>query len=635
MTRTQRKLATILAADAAGYSGLMGDDDVATVQTLTEYRSVFADLISRHQGRIVDTAGDSVLALFESPVEGVECSVEIQKELARRNRRLAEHRRMHFRIGINLGDIILSEDGTVYGDGVNIAARLQTLAVPGGICISANVRDQVGNHLPLQYADIGEQHVKNIVKPVGAFKVLLHSTDSPNHSAHAGHSVATRRNLVVPLVVIALIALGGTGAWHWIYKGRYSSLDNSIIASAPDKVTIAVLPFTNMSGDPKQEYLSDGITEDIITALARFAKLSVVARNSSFAYKGKAVDVRQAGKELSARYILEGSVRRTQDRGRITAQLIDSSDGKHIWAENYDRDLKDLFNVQDEVTQQIVGRLDVEIDRVQLEQITRNSQKDFRAYDLVLQARKLIYDHSELNHRDSRELLERAIALDDRLSPAYIELAWVYLDEFRFNWNARPQPLDRALRAASRGVELEPNNGFAHWRLAKVLFFRRELDRFDSEMDRALKLNPNHAEILADVAVHLAVLDRLDDAYKLSQRALQLDPNLTWAHFVDTAYFYRDKRYRDGLAAAHRINNPEFYWTRFWLAVNYAQLGDLEAAKREAQEMRRLKPDFVYDDEIKVWNVADGYAKRAIEGARKAGIPVHHGDEWKITLIDR
>jgi len=624
MTSTQRKLATILAADAAGYSRLMGDDEKATVQTLTEYRQVFTDHISRHQGRVVDMAGDSVLAVFESPVEAVECSVEIQKELTRRNRQLAEHRRMQFRIGVNLGDILTREDGTIYGDGVNIAARLQAIAQPGGICISANVHDQVESHLPLEYADIGEQQVKNIAKPVRAYKVLLQAGGSAPISAPGRGQMGRRRAIGAALLVIIAVALGA-GVWSWKDQIRHAWMQSTTALS--DKPTIAVLPFTNMSGDPRQEYLSDGITEDIITALTRFAKLSVVARNSTFAYKGKAVDVRQVGKDLGARYVLEGSVRRTRDRGRITAQLIDTSDGKHVWAENYDRDLKDLFSVQDEVIQQIVGSLDVELDRAQLEQTRRGSPKDFRAYDLVLQARKVVFDHSEANHRESRDLLERAVALDQQLAPAYMELAWVYLDEFRFKWNARPDPLGRALKAASRGVELEPNNGFAHWRLAKILFFRKEMDRFESEMRRALALNPNHAETLADIATHLSVLGRHDEAYEYAQRAAKLDPNLTWNYFTHARYFLSKKRYREALAAMHQVNIPEFYWTHFWRALPYAELGEMDAAHKEAAEVLRLKPDFVLMRELDVWNVPKDYAGQIAESAKKAGIPINLGDK--------
>jgi adenylate cyclase len=621
---TQRKLFCILAADVAGYSRLMSEDEAATERTLHEYRQIFANRIHQHQGRVVDTAGDSVLAVLESPVEAVECAVEIQKELARRNRQLADHRRMEFRIGLNLGDIITREDGSVYGDGVNVAARLQALADAGGICISANVLEQIDRRVALEFADIGEQQVKNIAKAVRAYKVVLQRDATLLHPTKTGAGSGWR-TAIGAFSLVLVVAAGSGGAWWWHKVSNVSE-------SAPphrmsDKPTIAVLPFTNLSNDPRQDYLSDGITEDVITALARFSKLAVVARNSTFTYKGKAVDVRQAGKDLGARYIVEGSVRRAGDRARVTAQLIDASDGTHVWAENYDRELKDLFSVQDEVTQQIVGRLDVEVDRAQLEQLRRSSPKDFKAYDLVLQARKLIYNHSESNHRESRDLLERAIAIDDKLAPAYIELAWVYLDEFRFGWNPRPNPLDRALKAASRAVELEPNNGFAHWRLAKVLFFRKQLDRFDSETRRALSLNPNHAETIADIAVHISGMDRVDEAYNLAQRALRLDPNFpSWVYFVHANYFYRKQRYREALAAVEQINMPDFYWTHFWFACSYAKLGELDKARAEGRRVVRLKPDFALVEEANLWNWAPGFLAYVSEGAAAAGVPLHRPD---------
>jgi adenylate cyclase len=615
----QRKLVCILAADVAGYSRLMADDEQATERTLSEYRQVFTEHVVRHRGHVVDTAGDSVLAVLESPVEAVECAGEIQRELIRRNRQLAEHRRMQVRIGLNLGDIVTRDDGTIYGDGVNIAARLQAIAEPGGICVSTNVFEQVDGRLQLEFTDLGEHQVKNIAKPVRAYKVLLRS-DAPRQPVASTSGRRGWRTVIgAGLVVVAVAALT-TGIWLW--RDLHYSPESARPRHLSDKPSIAVLAFENISGDPKQEYLSDGITEDIITGLARFTKLSVVARNSTLTYKGKAVDVRQVGKEMGARYVLEGSVRRSGDRARITAQLIDASDGKHIWAESYDRELKDIFSVQDEVTRQIVGRLDVELDRAQLEQAKRSSLKDFRAYDLVLQARKQIYDHSEANHRESRDLLERAIAMDDKLAAAYIELAWIYLDEFRFGWNARPDPLDRALRAASRAVELEPNNGFAHWRLAKILFFRKELDRFESERLRAVSLNPNHAETLADVGFHLSILGREEEGYEYAVRAVQLDPNLTFAYFIYTWYFYKQGRYREALAATQQINMPQLYWTHFWRAALHAELGEMDAAHKEAAEVLRLKPDFAFMEEAQLWNMAKGFRARGAEGARKAGIPV-------------
>lgn len=599
----------------------MSDDEALTERTHHEYRHVFLDRIARHQGRVVDTAGDSVLAVFDSPVAALDCAVEIQKDFARRNAQLADHRRMEFRIGLNLGDIITRDDGSVYGDAVNISARLQALADPGGICISSNVFEQVDRRLPLHFADIGVQHVKNIPKPVRAYKIFP-PQDFAKGQARNAKTAARRRIAIGVSALLTGVVVLGVGVWRW--HGQSTSIP---ITRTSDKPFIAVLPFANLSGDPRQDYLSDGITEDVITALARFSKLSVVARNSTFAYKGKAVDIRQVGKDLGARYVLEGSVRRSVGRARVTAQLIDASDGTHVWAQNYDRELKDLFGVQDEVTQQIVGRLDVELDRAQLEYLRRATPKAYKAYDMVLQARKLIYDHSETNHRESRDLLERATSIDDKLAQAYIELAWVYLDEFRFGWNARPQPLDRALNAAARAVELEPNNGFAHWRLAKILFFRKEMDRFDAEMHRALELNPNHAETLADVATHLSVLDRHDEAYPYAQRAAQLEPNLSWVYHVHARYFYRKQRYREALLWAQRVNIPEFYWTHFWLAVSHAQLGKTDAARKAAAAVLRLKPDFVWMDEAKIWNVPEPFAIHVAEGANKAGIPVWPEDK--------
>lgn len=615
----QRKLVCILAADVAGYSRLLADDEQATERTLSEYRQVFTEHVVRHRGRVIDTAGDSVLAVLESPVEATECAGEIQRELLRRNRQLAEHRRMEVRIGLNVGDVVTRDDGTIYGDGVNIAARLQAIAEPGGICVSANVFEQVDGRLQLEFIDIGVQQVKNIAKPVRAYKVLLQSEASRDPAASTSERRGPRTVIGAALVVAAVTM---TAASIWLWRDRHDFSEVASPRHSPGKASIAVLAFENIGGDPKQEYLSDGITEDIITGLARFTKLSVVARNSTRTYKGKAVDVRQVGKELGARYVLEGSVRRSGDRARITAQLIDASDGTHIWAETYDRELKDVLSVQDEVTHQIVGRLDVELDRAQLEQAKRGSLKDFRAYDLVLQARKQIYDHSEANHRESRDLLERAIAMDDKLAAAYIELAWVYLDEFRFGWNARPDPLDRALKAASRAVELEPNNGFAHWRLAKILFFRKEFERFEAEKLRAVALNPNHAETLADVGFHSAILGREEEGYEYAVRAAQLDPQLTFVYFIYTWYFYKQGRYREALAAAQQINMPELYWTHFWLAALHAELGETDAAHKEASEVLRLKPDFDFMAEAQLWHMPKEFHAPWAESARKAGIPV-------------
>jgi adenylate cyclase len=628
METVSRKLAAILSADVAGYSRLMAEDHEATLATLTSHRDLFSRNVQQHQGRVVNAPGDAILAEFASVVDAVACAAEIQRELAEKNAELPGHRRMEFRIGVNLGDVLVKE-GDLFGDGVNIAARLQALADPGGICVSGTAFDQVEGRLPLEYASLGEQHVKNIPNPVRAYKVLSRPGAAAHRVVKARQALGRhwRRWAIGGAVTAALIGMGAAGAWWWTVREVPITSTDSTALPLPDKPSIAVLPFTNMSGDPEQEYFSDGITEDIITGLTRFTKLYVVARNSTFAYKGKATDVRTIGKELAARFVLEGSVRRFGDRVRVTAQLIDAATGAHLWAEQYDRELKDLFAAQDDITGQIVGRLDVEVDRAELERSKRASPKDFGAYDLVLQARPLIQNSSQANHAQARDLLENAIMLDGEYAAAYTELAWVYLDEYRFGWNMRPDPLDRALVAARRGVELGPNDGIAHWRLAKVLLFRKDLTPFESKMKQALALNPNHAEMLADISVHLGFLDRLDESYQYYQQAIRLDPHFVpWVRFASWNYFYRKNQYEMALAEALQIRLAGFVWAPWARAVTYAQLGQLNKAHWEAAEVLKLKPDFAFWDDGEPFNFSKVRMEHLAEGNEKAGLPLHRSE---------
>ena len=334
----RRKLAAILSADVVGYSRLMQDDDTATVETLTKYRAIFSDFVNRHEGRIVDSPGDNILAEFDSPVEAVQCAVEIQNELSRRNLQLADHRQMHFRIGINLGDILSRDDGTIYGDGVNVAARLESLAEPGGITVSGTVFDHAENKLPVAFDFTGEQQVKNIAKPVRAYRVIAET------------ALAAPPSTDKPLTL-------------------------------PGKPSIAVLPFDNLSGDPEQEYFADGIAEDLITTLSHIRWMFVTARNSTFAYKGQSPDVRQVGKELAVRYVLEGSVRKGGNRVRISAQLVDASTGNHVWAQRYDRELDDLFALQDEITETLVAALQREVGEFERERAHRKPPENLDAWE--------------------------------------------------------------------------------------------------------------------------------------------------------------------------------------------------------------------------------------------------------------
>ncbi len=361
--KIKRKLTTILSADVKGYSRLMGEDEEWTLRTLNSYKGLIRNLVGEHRGRVVGSPGDNVLAEFASVVDAVECAVEIQQVLRAKNALLPEARKMEFRIGINLGDVIEEED-SIYGDGVNIAARLEGLAEAGGICISGSAYEQIENKIPLHYDYLGEHEVKNIAKPVRVYRARI---DPEGVREEKGSRIKDKgkRKIAIGVIVALLIVAAAVAIWQFVLRPTSSKMEvaskEKMAFPLPDKPSIAVLPFVNLSGDPKQEFFSDGITEDIITALSKIPKLFVIARNSTFTYKGKPVKVKQVSEELGVRYVLEGSVQKSGDRVRITAQLIDALTGHHLWSERYDRDLKDLFALQDEVTMKILMAMQVKL----------------------------------------------------------------------------------------------------------------------------------------------------------------------------------------------------------------------------------------------------------------------------------
>jgi adenylate cyclase len=386
----KRKLTAILSADVAGYSRLMADDEAATVKTLATYREVMASLIKQHRGRVVDSPGDNVLAEFPSVVDAVQCAVAVQKEFQSRNAALPENRRMEFRIGINLGDVIEEED-RIYGDGVNIAARLESLADPGGICVSKTAFDHIETKLPLGYEYLGEQEVKNIPKPVGVYKVVMEPRVTVADRIEKKKALPTWRRKAIFSGGVALIVLI-IAAVIWNFYFRLPPIEPASVERMafplPEKPSIAVLPFVNMSGDPGQEYFSDGLSEEIITALSKTSQMFVIARNSTFSYKGKQVKVQQVAEELGVRYVLEGSVRKSEDRLRITAQLIDAITGRHLWAERYDRDLKDIFALQDEITLKILNALRLKLTDGVYASVTEKGTNNLEAYLKLIQARE-------------------------------------------------------------------------------------------------------------------------------------------------------------------------------------------------------------------------------------------------------
>jgi len=513
--RVTRRLAAILNADVRGYSRLMGEDEVATIETLKEYRKVISDLIGEYGGRLVDSPGDNLLAEFPSVVDAVECAASVQKELASRNARLPEKSRMEFRIGVNLGDVI-EDEGSIYGEGVNIAARIQGLAEGGGICIAKSVYDQVKNKLTLEFENLGFHTVKNIGEPVQVYRIAL------------------------------------------VAGSRSPEASGSLSADVP---SIAVLPFTNMSGDPAQEYFSDGITEDLITDLSKISALFVIARNSVFTYKGKAVKVNDIGKELGVRYVLEGSVRKAEDRVRITAQLVDTATGGHIWAERYDREFRDIFALQDEVTQEIVSVLTLKLTDQEKRQLTRKGlPSNLEAYDYYLRGLDYFYRYSKTSNEQAREMFEKAVALDSQYALAWCVLGYTHLLEWSLGWGVDPRCIDRAYDLAQKALALNDSLPDTHDLLGSIHLWRKQHDRAVSELRIAVSLDPNNAEWLAGLGGILLWAGRPEEAIDAILKAMKLNPMHPPYYLWSLGHAYLlIGRYDQAIASFKRvlIRNPE------------------------------------------------------------------------------
>src|SRR3989441_1841704 len=540
--RIERKLAAILSADVKGYSRLMGEDEVATIRTLTAYQEAMTTFIQQHRGRVVDASGDNLLAEFASVVDAVQCAVEIQRELKTKNADLPAPQRMEFRIGINVGDVIV-EGERIYGDGVNIAARLEGLAEAGGICISGIVYDQVETKLALGYEYLGEQTVKNIAKPVQVYRVQM----------EVGASTPT----------------------------------------APDKPSIAVLPFVNMSGDPEQEYFSDGITEDLITDLSKLSGLFVISRNSVFLYKGKAVKPEQVSQELGVRYVLEGSVRKAGSRVRITAQLIDATTGHHLWAERYDRDLKDIFAVQDEVTQQIVAALKVQLTGGEQGRWGRTPTNNLEAYDCFLRGLEYHAQRTQEANARARQMFERAIALDPQFAVAYAWLGRTHVLDWFHRWSQDPQVLERALALAGQAIALNESLPGAYQTLGYVYMAKKQYDQAVVEAKKAVALDPNDADAVLTLGEVLSCVGRSQEAMEFVEKAMRLNPHYPASYvFALGQGYYLTGRYEEAITALQRVlaRNPDHRAAHFFLAIIYAELGRQEEARAQLNQCGKLSP---------------------------------------------
>jgi TolB-like protein/class 3 adenylate cyclase/Flp pilus assembly protein TadD len=586
--RVDRRLAAIFAGDIAGYSRLMGVDEEGTLRQLKAHRKELVDpKITEHRGRIVKTTGDGMLVEFVSVVDAVRCGVDIQRGMAERNSGLPADKRIEFRIGINVGDII-SDSNDIYGDGVNVAARLEALADPGGIMVSRTVHDQVRDKLSFGFKDMGEQPVKNIARPIGVYQVSLIENTAPITVKDA--EVAAK-----------------------------------IEVSSAARPSIAVLPFANISGDPEQEYFADGISEDIITGLSKLRWFFVIARNSSFAYKGKAVDVKRVSRELGVRYVLEGSVRKGGNRVRITAQLIDASTGNHIWADRYDGDLTDVFALQDEITKKVVAAIEPKLLEAEGVRSQGRSPEDLDAWDTVMQTNSLLWRLTKTDIEAAIALLGLATARYPDYAPAHSMLAFALLFRAISVGVARSQDTKEAVRLASRAAELDDNDPWAHLALGWAAFLLRRSQDAMAEFKRALDINPNFAAAHGHLGNALACDGQADAAIPHLEQALRMSPHDPQNIFVYTALavaYYLSGNYSEAISFGHKAvqQRPGFTGSHRIYIASLAQAGRSEEARTALDRLKELQPEISITWVQQNSPYMPGPMGRLLEGMRKAGL---------------
>jgi adenylate cyclase len=614
----ERKLVAILYADVAGYSRLTGEDEEGTHRALSASLDLITDAIERHNGTVMHFAGDAVLADFTTVSDALICAAGIQRDLEIRNQDLPDSRKVQFRIGVNLGEVIVDRN-EIYGDGVNVAARLETLAEPGGICISEAVYGAVGKKLPLDYVFLGEQQVKNIAEPVKAYHARL-KPEAVLPTARPSPKTRRRRQRIgVVSVVVVLLAVGaGVIAWlaPWTPTTERSALPLS------EKPSIAVLPFDNLGGDPQQEYFSDGITNDIITDLSKFHDLLVIASNTVFTYKGKPVKVQDVSRELGVRYLLEGSVQRASGKVRVNAQLIDAATGHHLWAERYDRDLKDLFALQDEIVETIVRTLAVKVRKVERERTMRKQTDNLEAYDYVLRGREYLARTTRSTNLEARQMFQQAIEHDPRYAAAYVGLGWTYRKAVGHGWTEFPnEALQQAHALAQKALDLE-ESAPAYSLLGYIYLLRKQYDLASDALERAMELNPNDWGSLAILASVMLYTGRADEAVRTFETTLRFNPAVDVDRLLELGMsYYLVSRYDDSIKILEQGvgRNPNHSFLHIVLAAAYAQAGLPDDAARAAASVRRLHPFF------EVASFGTRFRKpedrnRFAEGLRKAGL---------------
>jgi len=630
----KRKLTAILIADVAGYSRLMGDDEEKTIRTLNVYRTAISNLVKHHRGRVVDSTGDNILAEFASAVDAVKCSVEIQRDLAERNTQLPYDRRMEFRVGVDVGDVV-EEDKQIYGDGVNIAARVEALADAGGICISGRVYDQVENKFDFKYEFLGKKEIKNIETPIRIYRVLSFPGAAAYRVLEAKKTVSKMwRNIFISAGCFLLAVAIMIAIWYFylippptlteIASEQTPKLD------LPDLPSIAVLPFVNVGGEPEQEYFSDGMTDDLITNLSKISGLFVIARNSVFTYKGKPVIVQKVAKELGVRFVLEGSVRRAGDKLRINSQLIDATTGHHLWAERYDGNVGDVFALQDRITEKIVAALAVKLTSGEQEQVARKYTDNIKAYDAFLQGRAHYSRRTPDDLVKAVSYFEKAVNSDPNYGQAFAALALAYLEGARNLWIQRLgvsnfQALERA-RSYLRTAMKNPSP-LAHQVASEIYVVIQRSQDAIKEAERAIALDPNDANNYLAMAHALIYAGRPKKAFAFVEKAMRLDPHYPAYHLflLGLAHFGIEQFEKAATLFERALKrNPENYVPLIPLAATHAHLGLKQEAKAEIEELKKVVPGFTLQflQESFLFRYSDSTdQQRLSEGLREAGVP--------------
>jgi len=626
----KRKLAAILSADVKGYSRLTSEDEVGTIHTLNAYKEVMTGLVKHHRGRVVDAPGDNVLAEFGSVVDAVECAVEIQKELKSRNAELPENRKMEFRIGVNLGDVV--EDGEqILGDGVNIAARLESLSDAGGICISGTAYDQVKHKLPVGYQYLGRQTVKNITEAVRTYKVLMEpeaagqviGEEEPKPTKWGWKAIA-----VVAVMVLVAVGL----IWNFYMRGpqiEHAKIEKMAFPF-PDKPSIAVLPFANMSGDPRQESIADGLAENITTTLAKIPELFVIARNSAFEYKGKAIDVKKIAESLGVRYVLEGSIQKSDGRIRITAQLIDATSGHHIWSEKYDREIKDFFALNDEITRNIAVALQIKLTEGEQARVFHRDTENLEAWALASQGWYLIQKGTREDNARVQELSEQAVKLDPQYGFAWSLLAYSYFNAARRGWCESPKEyFKKAIELNQKALTLNKDLFCATAMLGQIHLYQKQYDQAIEMGRKSIELGPNIAINYMVLGETLYYAGKFEEAITLGEEAVRLHPLCPWFYRFRLANSYRMAgRYEEALALYRQILTHaqkdeviKLLVTYIGLAEVYSEMDRVEEAHTQALEILRINPKFSLENWSQTEPFRDAtHLEKRLTALRKAGL---------------